>query len=70
MTIEENLKMHCVFYQAPEKEVEESIHFVLNLVDLLPERSKMVGSLILRKPRLQSRNCKRIDSLPKSVVLR
>jgi ABC-2 type transport system ATP-binding protein len=45
MTIEENLKMHCVFYQVPEKEVEERIHFVLNLVDLLPERKKMVGAL-------------------------
>lgn len=45
MTIEENLKMHCVFYQVPEKEVEERIHFVLNLVDLLQERKKMVGAL-------------------------
>ena len=45
MTIEENLKMHCVFYQVPEKEVEERIQFVLGLVDLLPERKKTVAAL-------------------------
>lgn len=32
MTIEENLKMHCVFYNIPNKEVEERIKFVLDLV--------------------------------------
>ncbi|WHH61159.1 ATP-binding cassette domain-containing protein [Petroclostridium sp. X23] len=45
MTIEENLKMHCVFYSVPKKEVEERIQFVLNLVDLLDERKKSVGAL-------------------------
>lgn len=45
MTIEENLKMHCVFYNIPKKEVEERIQFVLNLVDLLNERKKLVGAL-------------------------
>jgi ABC-2 type transport system ATP-binding protein len=45
MTIEENLKMHSVFYHIPKNEVEERIHFVLNLVDLLPERRKLVGAL-------------------------
>lgn len=45
MTIDENLKMHCVFYSIPKKEVEERILFVLNLVDLLGERKKLVGSL-------------------------
>jgi ABC-2 type transport system ATP-binding protein len=45
MTIEENLKMHCVFYNIPKKEVEERIQFVLNLVDLLGERKKLVGAL-------------------------
>lgn len=45
MTIEENLKMHCVFYNIPKKEVEERIHFVLTLVDLLGERKKLVGAL-------------------------
>lgn len=45
MTIEENLKMHCVFYNIPKKEVEERIQFVLNLVDLLDERKKSVAAL-------------------------
>lgn len=45
MTIDENLKMHCVFYQVPKKEVEERITFVLGLVDLLGERKKLVGAL-------------------------
>lgn len=45
MTIEENLKMHCVFYNIPKKDVEERIQFVLNLVDLLGERKKLVGAL-------------------------
>lgn len=45
MTIEENLKMHCVFYHVPKKEVEERIHFVLSLVDLLDERKKSVAAL-------------------------
>lgn len=45
MTIEENLKMHCVFYNIPKKEVEERLQFVLTLVDLLGERKKLVGAL-------------------------
>ena len=45
MTIEENLKMHCVFYNIPKREVEERIQFVLNLVDLLNERKKPVSAL-------------------------
>ena len=45
MTIEENLKMHCVFYNIPKGEVEERIQFVLKLVDLLDERKKLVGAL-------------------------
>ncbi len=45
MTIDENLKMHCVFYNIPQKEVEERIQFVLKLVDLLSERKKLVGAL-------------------------
>lgn len=45
MTIEENLKMHCVFYHVPKKEVEERIQFVLDLVDLVGERKKLVGAL-------------------------
>lgn len=45
MTIEENLKMHSVFYNIPKKEIEDRIQFVLNLVDLLPERKKLVNAL-------------------------
>ncbi|CUX33581.1 putative ABC transporter ATP-binding protein YbhF [Clostridium sp. C105KSO15] len=45
MTIEENLKMHCVFYNIPNKEVEERIQFVLKLVDLVAERKKLVAAL-------------------------
>jgi len=45
MTVEENLKMHCVFYHIPKNEVEERIQFVLTLVDLLGERKKMVSAL-------------------------
>ena len=45
MTIEENLKLHCVFYDIPKKEVEERIQFVLQLVDLTAERKKLISSL-------------------------
>jgi ABC-2 type transport system ATP-binding protein len=45
MTIEENLKMHCVFYNIPKREVEERIQFVLKLVDLVVERKKLVAAL-------------------------
>jgi len=45
MTIDENLKMHSVFYNIPKREVEERIQFVLKLVDLLGERKKLVGAL-------------------------
>ncbi len=45
MTVYENLKMHCVFYNIKKVEVEERINFVLELVDLLKEKNKMVGNL-------------------------
>jgi len=45
MTIEENLKMHCVFYKIPKSEIEERIRFVLTLVDLLDVRRKSVSAL-------------------------
>lgn len=45
MTIDENLKMHCVFYKVPKAEVEERIIFVLTLVDLLQWRKKTVSAL-------------------------
>ncbi len=45
MTVQENLAMHCLFYGIPKKEVEERIHFVLTIVDLLDRRKSIVGSL-------------------------
>jgi len=45
MTIEENLRMHCVFYAVPKAEVEERIEFVLTLVDLLEWRKRTVSAL-------------------------
>lgn len=45
MTVEENLKMHCVFYNVPKRDVEERIKFVLDLVDLSRERKKRAGAL-------------------------
>lgn len=45
MTVEENLKIHSVFYHIPKAEVEERIQFVLELVDLLEWRKKTVASL-------------------------
>ena len=45
MTIEENLRMHCVFYKVPKAEVEERLKFVLSLVDLSEVRRKSVGAL-------------------------
>lgn len=45
MTIEENLKMHSIFYNIPKREVEDRIQFVLELVDLVNERKKMVSAL-------------------------
>lgn len=45
MTVNENLKMHCVFYGVPKQEVKDRIHFVLTLVDLLDWQNKSVSSL-------------------------
>jgi len=45
MTIEENLRMHCVFYKVPKAEVETRIKFVLGLVDLSEWRKKPVAAL-------------------------
>lgn len=45
MTIEENLRLHGVFYNIPKGEMEARIRFVLELVDLLEERKKPVGAL-------------------------
>jgi ABC-2 type transport system ATP-binding protein len=45
MTVEENLRMHCVFYKVPRNEVDERIRFVLELVDLPEWRKNYVSSL-------------------------
>jgi len=45
MTVEENLKMHCVFYSVPKSEVDERIRFVLELVELSEWRKKRVSAL-------------------------
>ncbi|WP_423189955.1 ATP-binding cassette domain-containing protein [Alkalibacterium sp. f15] len=45
MTVNENLKMHCVFYGVPKQEVKDRINFVLTLVDLLDWQNKSVSSL-------------------------
>jgi len=45
MTVNENLKMHCVFYGVPKQEVKDRINFVLTLVDLLDWQHKSVSSL-------------------------
>ncbi|MCL2574139.1 MAG: ATP-binding cassette domain-containing protein [Defluviitaleaceae bacterium] len=45
MTVEENLKMHCVFYKVPKSEVNERIDFVLKLVELSDWRKKSVSTL-------------------------
>ena len=45
MTVEENLKMHCVFYKVPKNETDERINFVLKLVDLPECRKKTVSAL-------------------------
>jgi len=45
MTVEENLKMHCVFYNVRRDEVQSRIDFVLELVELSEWKKKTVGSL-------------------------
>jgi ABC-2 type transport system ATP-binding protein len=45
LTVEENLKFHCEFYNVPKNEIKERINFVLNLVDLTNWRKAPVGSL-------------------------
>jgi len=45
MTVEENLNMHCVFYNVPKSIVDERIDFVLNIVDLSKWKKAMVNSL-------------------------
>lgn len=45
LTIEENLKLHCDFYNVPKKEVKSRIDFVLDLVDLEQRRHSPVKNL-------------------------
>jgi len=45
LTIEENLKLHCDFYNVPKKEIPERITFVLQLVDLESRRKSPIESL-------------------------
>lgn len=45
LTIEENLKFHCEFYNVPKNEIKERINFVLKLVDLTDWRNSPINSL-------------------------
>lgn len=45
LTVEENLKLHCDFYNVEKNEVRERINFVLELVDLKDWRKAPVNSL-------------------------
>ena len=45
MTVDENLRMHCVFYNVPRSEADERIKFALGIVDLLEWRGKTVAGL-------------------------
>ncbi len=45
LTIEENLKLHCDFYNVPQSEVPSRINSVLELVDLVQWRYAQVDSL-------------------------
>jgi ABC-2 type transport system ATP-binding protein len=45
MTVEENLKMHCHFYGLPKSVMNERIHFVLDLVDMMEWKKALASSL-------------------------
>jgi ABC-2 type transport system ATP-binding protein len=45
LTIAENLKLHCDFYNVPKSEMPQRLDFVLKLVDLTDWRNSTVGSL-------------------------
>lgn len=45
LTVEENLRLHCVFYNVPKAETAQRINFVLELVDLENRRKSIVDSL-------------------------
>jgi ABC-2 type transport system ATP-binding protein len=45
LTVEENLRFHCKFYNVPKSEIKERIDFVIDLVDLKDWRKAPCGSL-------------------------
>lgn len=45
MSVEENLRMHCIFYNIPSSLITDRINFALNLVDLKDRKKAMVNSL-------------------------
>jgi ABC-2 type transport system ATP-binding protein len=45
LTVEENLRLHCDFYNVPKAEVDERIDFVLELVDLTNRKKFLINSL-------------------------
>jgi ABC-2 type transport system ATP-binding protein len=45
LTVEENLKFHCEFYNVPKNDIKDRIDFVLNLVDLEEWRKAPVNGL-------------------------
>jgi ABC-2 type transport system ATP-binding protein len=45
LTVRENLKLHCDFYDVPKAEVKERIRFVLELVDIEEWRDAPVNAL-------------------------
>lgn len=45
LTVEENLKLHCNFYNVPKAEVKGRIDFVLDLVDITNRKKAPVASL-------------------------
>jgi len=45
LTIKENIKLHCDFYNVPKNEIAERINFVLQLVDLESRKNSPVESL-------------------------
>lgn len=45
LTVEENLKLHCDFYNVPKADVKERIDFVLDLVDIKSRKKSPVDSL-------------------------
>lgn len=45
MSVEENLRMHCIFYDIPSTLIDDRINFVLNLVDLKKRKKVMISSL-------------------------